>query len=59
MPLVTGGVLEGYEWTADVRYETEPPTRLLLKLKGRPMVETDGVGARSAVDQVCVATASP
>jgi 2-methylcitrate dehydratase PrpD len=39
MPLVTGGVLEGAEWTSDVRYETEPPTRLSLKLKGRPVLE--------------------
>jgi hypothetical protein len=39
MPLVTGGVLEGAEWTSDVRYEVEPPTRLVLKLRGRPVLE--------------------
>lgn len=39
MPLVTGGVLEGAQWTSDVRYEVEPPTRLSLKLKGRPVME--------------------
>lgn len=39
MPLVTGGVLEGAEWTSDVRYEVEPPTRLSLKLRGRPVLE--------------------
>jgi 2-methylcitrate dehydratase PrpD len=38
MPLVTGGPLPGHEWTTDVRYETEPPTRLELKLKGRQAV---------------------
>jgi 2-methylcitrate dehydratase PrpD len=39
MPLVTGGVLEGAQWTSDVRYEVEPPTRLSLKLRGRPALE--------------------
>jgi hypothetical protein len=32
-------VLEGAEWTSDVRYEVEPPTRLSLKLRGRPVLE--------------------
>ena len=36
---MTGGVLEGAEWTSDVRYEVEPPTRLVLKLRGRPVLE--------------------
>lgn len=36
IPLVEVRELEEYKWTTDVRYETEAPTRIELKLKGHP-----------------------